>query len=307
MQRKRLSQTISLMLALILSFQLLPLELLNSWRMSAQATDTAINLGYSYFTPQASDNTIDAVLPATFIDETVPQPVLTTTADDCHYINLLKANCSFQDLPSDKTDFLVRYTGISEEQFLSTAADGISLADAVNIIPLAEVSGYSVSEIADLELSINDYINITFQFELYNACVSPEIDAGLDQKLRDYILSGNTCEQVLNAYAASRVFEIEMEPLLVPDSERELPTALTSSQVLLVRNFSNELNISSAAVADHLIANRITATDLKESSAAINAEKSRLMIVPLGPESSGIYSVGDTVFPENIASPYVYS
>lgn len=137
MKIKRLTQTISLMLALVLTLQLASPALLGDWGITAQAATGATASGYDFELSERTDNTVTAEIPDTFIDETGTfDPTLTT--DDVRYISLLRSYSSYSELPAGAIAFLVNYTGISATDFQIMAQSGKDLAVSIKIGTLAK-------------------------------------------------------------------------------------------------------------------------------------------------------------------------
>ena len=165
MKQKRIAQTVSLILVLVLTLQLIPPAMFDAWGQTAEAAGSVGGRGYTFPNSTETDNTVDAQVPSQVEDKTgtvaYPNPDMTT--DDIRYLELLRSYDFYWQLPAGAVTFLVNYTGISTSEFQTMTQKGKNLVTAIKIGTLAKESGCSVSEILALNLSDAGYQEISMQ------------------------------------------------------------------------------------------------------------------------------------------------
>lgn len=272
MKLKRLTQTISLMLALVLTLQLASPALLGDWGITAQAATGATASGYNYTLTKQTSNTVTATTTEAFVDETgtIEHPTPTLTSDGARYISILQTYSSYSKLPAGAATFIVNYTGISASDFQTMTQKGKNLTTAIKIGTLAKAAQCSVSSILSLNLTDAEYQKRATQMALYNASISADIDTTTDTKLRGLILQGNSCEQVFNAYGASKVLSTDMTTLLGNG-------------------------------------NQTLANALVNNAEQIKNQKAHIMAAPQGNVTGTGLTAGESVFSDRISSPYTYN
>lgn len=253
--KKRFLRCISLLLAIVMLTEMLPTACFASFLPQVYAAD-ADTPAETYTLPAVSptDNTVTAEVPPTIVDETddepadmaiddstdagtsgtnvsdvvkVPKPEW--TENDSHFVAILKQSAAFSALSAEDAAFFVDYTRISAASFAEMEADGLSLGDSVTYGTLAMEAECTVAAVLARDLSMDDVQNITQELAILNALLRDELSGtALAYELKQHVLHGHSCAQVLNAYGVSQVFGISMANLL--DSDADMPSSLSAAE-----------------------------------------------------------------------------
>ena len=321
--KKRFLRCISLLLAIVMLTEMLPTAWFASFLPQVYAAD-ADTPAETYTLPAVSptDNTVTAEVPPTIVDETddepadmdiddstdagtsgtnvsdvvkVPKPEW--TENDSHFVAILKQSAAFSALSAEDAAFFVDYTRISAASFAEMEADGLSLGDSVTYGTLAMEAECTVAAVLARDLSMDDVQNITQELAILNALLRDELSGtALAYELKQHVLHGHSCAQVLNAYGVSQVFGISMANLL--DSDADMPSSLSAAESQKLEAFGASLDIAAAPLAEYAVKNGLSADAIESRKDEIAQKRTEILFTP---QSSG----GGSGESENVENPYI--
>ena len=321
--KKRFLRCISLLLAIVMLTEMLPTAWFASFLPQVYAADADMP-AETYTLPVVSptDNTVTAEIPPTIVDETddepadmaiddstdagtsgtdvsdvvkVPKPEW--TENDSHFVAILKQSAAFSALSAEDAAFFVDYTRISAASFAEMEADGLSLGDSVTYGTLAMEAECTVAAVLARDPSMDDVQNITQELAILNALLRDELSGtALAYELKQHVLHGHSCAQVLNAYGVSQVFGISMANLL--DSDTDMPSGLSAAESQKLEAFGASLDIAAAPLAEYAVKNGLSADAIESRKDEIAQKRTEILFTP---QSSG----GGSGESENVENPYI--
>ena len=321
--KKRFLRCISLLLAIVMLTEMLPTAWFASFLPQVYAAD-ADTPAETYTLPAVSptDNTVTAEVPPTIVDETddepadmaiddstdagtsgtdvsdvvkVPKPEW--TENDSHFVAILKQSAAFSAISAEDAAFFVDYTRISAASFAEMEADGLSLGDSVTYGTLVMEAECTVAAVLAQDLSMDDVQNITQELAILNALLRDELSGtALAYELKQHVLHGHSCAQVLNAYGVSQVFGISMANLL--DSDADMPSGLSAAESQKLEAFGASLDIAAAPLAEYAVKSGLSADAIESRKDEIAQKRTEILFTP---QSSG----GGSGESENVENPYI--
>lgn len=328
--KKKILRCISLLLAVIMLAEMLPTAWFASFLPQVYAADVDTP-AETYILPAVSptDNTVTAEIPPTIVDETddepadmaiddsidagtsgtdvpdvvkVPKPEW--TENDSHFVAILKQPAAFSALSAEDAAFFVDYTRIPAASFAEMEADGLSLGDSVTYGTLAMEAECTVAEVLARDLSMDDVQNITQELAILNALLRDEISGtALTYELKQHVLHGHSCAQVLNAYGVSQVFGISMANLL--DSDADMPSGLSVAESQKLEAFGASLDIAAAPLAEYSVKNGLSADAIESRKDEIAQKRTEILYTPQS--SDGGSEESENVENPYISAPYTYN
>ena len=271
-----LEKLISMFLAVLFILQLFPMKYFGDLYVEALAAEIIeIPEEYEFDIPMESDNTVDAIIPKTFIlsenylyeEENIGYKYDNNLSEDENYLFSLALNHScFSELnEADKTfvsnHFSLGSNGFSYFELLEEKE--FNLLYSIYVFDLLEKANYDFDSFIDLNLSPSTTFDILGEFYKYLDNVRVDIlGSSTDNIIRNYLMLGYSVKEVVNAYAISSTLKIDMDSLLNANKKDETKTIVSTNNFSDIVEIANTYSVSETALVNYSKNKNIAKSDI---------------------------------------------
>ncbi len=330
MEKRKSTKIISIILAILLIFQLIPASLLGFIATPALATNgSGMGLpeghtydipseSYPWTTAQAPDTFIIPDAPTTYIEpdgmyiteSEIDLPALTGAeiAEAKQYAGIVFSDKNISELTSDELSFVCEHVNTSDSELSDLELQDVSLQDSIRYISLANQFDFPVSDILAIAPSEEAYQELSVQISFYKAIINDDvIGTELDTELRGYMMQGFSVNELLYAYGFCQVFELELDALLSGYADEEAYNELISSERIICEEYAGRMGISPETFAACVLENDLSIAEAYDARFSVE-EHSCALTSSISPQSSGSSGdEGETAEDPYLGAPYVYS